>query len=262
MRGRSVTGMAPRNSASRTALPATWCASMTEATVMAIRARERVCTAGRQRTSTGDGCNWASGSRAGVRCEEDGGRCVRHHASASSLHHCLASTQASSNRIRARALAGRSAAFLARHCSTTLLEVRRNRQLRPLGRWRRCLLHVGHGHRRGARFGEDQRPGEEVVGDAAERVDVGPPVDALLAHGDLRRDVAGRARRDPLDREMGEFLGLRRLHQAEIEHLHEVVLQRHLARHDVGRLQVAVHEAAGVGFLQRQTHLPQQVDHA
>ena len=52
------------------------------------------------------------------------------------------------------------------------------------------------------------------------------------------------------------------LDQPEVEHLGEVVLEAHPADIDVGRLDVAMHQAARVRIGQRVAHLAQQVEHA
>ena len=62
------------------------------------------------------------------------------------------------------------------------------------------------------------------------------------------------------------FLELRawlsHLDEAEVEHLHEVVLQAHATDVDVGRLDVAAHEPSGMRIGEGMSRLPQQVDHS
>ena len=52
------------------------------------------------------------------------------------------------------------------------------------------------------------------------------------------------------------------LDQPEVEHLREIVFEAHPADVDVGRLDVAMHQAARVRVGQGMRHLPQQVNHA
>ena len=76
-----------------------------------------------------------------------------------------------------------------------VVELRRNRQLGPLRRRDRLRLHVlqQHLHRRVGL--EDQLAGQQEVGDAAERVDVGAAIDVRFAENDFRRHVGRRAGR-------------------------------------------------------------------
>jgi hypothetical protein len=98
---------------------------------------------------------------------------------------------------------------------------------------------------------EHHLPGEQVVSDAAHGVDVGARID-LLSQRDLRRHVGRRSRgqaRRGLHRvgtESGD-----RLHQPEVQHLHEVVAQADAADVDVRGLDVAMHEARCMRLLQR-----------
>ncbi len=118
-----------------------------------------------------------------------------------------------------------------------------------------------HLHR--ARAFEDAPTGEQPIGDAAQRVDVGPTVDRLGAERHFRRHEPGSAGEGPLHRERLRTPGRRatlQLHQAEIEHLDEVDVEA--AQEEVGGLDVAMDEAGGVGLGQGVAGLAQQVDGA
>ena len=90
-----------------------------------------------------------------------------------------------------------------------------------------------------------------------ECVDVGARVHADLAKRDLGRDVAGRARRRALDRQLADVLACGALGQPEVQHLYEVVGERDAAQHDVRGLQVAMDHAAFVSFVKRRADLLQ-----
>ena len=102
-------------------------------------------------------------------------------------------------------------------------------------------------------------PGEHLVGDDAEGVQVGPAVHRL--GGDLlRRGI----RRGPEELvRLGERRGVRPDHvdQAEVDHLPDDLAGLVALADHVGGLQVAVHQSAVVGELQRRTerrhHVPE-----
>jgi hypothetical protein len=113
---------------------------------------------------------------------------------------------------------------------------------------------------------EHRLAGEQEVGDAAERVDVGAMVHLLVADDHFGGHERGRAD-DPFERcerlrQVVRRPGAGHLDEAEVEDLDKVVLQSHSADEDVGGLDVAVHHPAAMSLGQRMTDLPQQVDHA
>ena len=257
MSGRRDTGHAPRNVASRTALPATWCAIIRPATGIA----SRVGRCGAHGTpiqifrTTAGVRGAAARTTAATTSAADGAatRPRRPPRVQSGVEHA-ASAAAS-----APALAGRSSGLLARQCITM-----RSRS-RGIGSSVRddggsgCGLHVleRHAHRIG--IVEHERAREQEVGDAAERVDVGAAVDRRFAHRHLRRDVARRARGRAFHRELRRQSSPRdELGQTEVEHLDEVVRQADLAEHHVRRLEVAVDQALLVRLLERLGRSPSE----
>jgi tRNA A-37 threonylcarbamoyl transferase component Bud32 len=118
------------------------------------------------------------------------------------------------------------------------------RQLRsqPARRKRRVGLVLHQGGERGVAV-EGEPPGQGLVGEHPEGVDVRPVVDDVR-RGLLRRHVL---RRPDDGADPGEPLRLGRpgpLGDAEVEHLHEVAAVGPAEDEDVLRLQVAVHDAA------------------
>ena len=73
------------------------------------------------------------------------------------------------------AFCGRRAGSFSRHASTSASTSRRHRQLGALRRRQRRLLQVLQEHLHGGVGLEDQLPGEQVIGDAAEGIHVGAP---------------------------------------------------------------------------------------
>ena len=145
-----------------------------------------------------------------------------------------------------------------------LVELTRDPELGSLRRRHRLRVHVLHQHlHRRVRL-EDQVAGQEEIRHAAKGVHVGPAIDVSLPDDDFRRHVRRRPGGGVVHRhERFEAADpLPHLHETEIQHLDEVVLEPHPADVDVGRLDVAVHHAARVGVGQRMADLPQQEDGA
>ena len=101
-------------------------------------------------------------------------------------------------------------------------------------------------------------PSEQAVGDTAQRVDVGTPVHVGTTERDFRRHVAWCSQYGPFHGQ--HRAGLPRggvLDQAEVEHLHEVIVRTEPADQDVRGLDVAVDQTARVRLAERVTDLPQ-----
>src|SRR6185436_15135275 len=88
-------------------------------------------------------------------------------------------------------------------------------------------------------------PAQQEVGNHAERVQVGTCIDFQGGRRRLRRHVEGRPYGGAITREVGVFVQAL-LHQAEVEHFHQVGHATPVADHDVLRLDVAVYEAGVV----------------
>ena len=106
------------------------------------------------------------------------------------------------------------------------------------------ILHVLHQDRDGGVGGEGHVAGEELVGDDAESVDVGPPV-----HLGARGLFGGHVLRGAADHAgLGELVGaLQHLRDAEVGQVDALVL----VQQDVLGLHVAVHDALAVRVGQR-----------
>ena len=114
----------------------------------------------------------------------------------------------------------------------------------------------------GSRSGERHPAGEHVVEQHSQRIDVAALVRALVPRL-LRGDVVRRPHERPGIGDVG--LGVvagEKFHQAEVQHLHEVVIVVLPEQHDVGRLQVAVDDPERVRLAQRTADLLRNVDHA
>ena len=125
---------------------------------------------------------------------------------------------------------------------------------------RRLLGGVGqqHVHRRAA--GERQPARQQLVEDDADAVQVAAMVH-LLAAGLLRAHVARRADGElgAACRDLGELRrGVDQLGQAEIHDLEHLVGRVRIDDHQVGRLQIAMDDALGVGRLQDLAQLAEQ----
>ena len=126
----------------------------------------------------------------------------------------------------------------------------------PAGDRRRRIAKVGEDHLDVVLALEGHRAGEAVEQDAAERVDVGPSIDlpALDLLGGHVRDradelVGGGERRERL-------LGAHLLDEPEVAQITVAArARRGRGEKDVGRLDVAVDQPAGVGGVQRAGHL-------
>ena len=124
---------------------------------------------------------------------------------------------------------------------------------RPLRRAAALVGAVGQRLRDQRRLvGGIERPaaGQHLVGDHAERVDIGGGRDVFAAHL-LRRGIGQRAEEE---RGIGQpRLVARRLHrgQAEVDHLVDALARLVAMRDDVGGLEVAMGDAAIVRELQR-----------
>ena len=119
--------------------------------------------------------------------------------------------------------------------------IQRGRHFRPIGAdARRRLRHPpGNFHRRRAGRRERRLAGEAPVQHSAQAVEVGPDVGQVGVLGLLRGHVFERAEQHArLGEPLADVLG-----QAEVEQLGVVAL----GDQDVGRLDVAVDEATGVG---------------
>ena len=116
-------------------------------------------------------------------------------------------------------------------------------------------MRVLHHRRDRRRPGEGRLAGEEREEEAAEGVEVGPTVDPA-AEGLLRGEVLGGAHHGVGGGERLATRGLPQLGDAEVEDPEAPVG----GLDDVRRLDVAVHETAGVGGLQRGRDLPGDVD--
>ena len=138
-------------------------------------------------------------------------------------------------------LSKRSSRDLPSARSTMLVE--RRRDARRHRRGRRRVLGEDLVHQLvGGRAAEGPRAGEHVVHHAAEREHVGAEIDLLAAADLLGRHVGGRADARDL-----RGVRARELRGAEVRHL-DVEIR---PQHDVGGLDVAVHDADGVGVLER-----------
>ena len=121
------------------------------------------------------------------------------------------------------------------------------------GRWRERRVQDRVGQPPGVRFVERPPAGRHLVEHDPERVDVGARVNRLATHL-LGRHVRQRPL-EPADRPRRRLFdvggGARQLRQAEVQHLHPA-----LGRDDdVGRLEIAVHDAALVRLLERRRHV-------
>src|SRR4029078_1297879 len=110
---------------------------------------------------------------------------------------------------------------------------------------------------------EHQLSGEQVVGDASERIDVRTPIDVGVAEDGFRRHIRRGAARGVVEgRQVVGTTAVVNLHQAEVEHLDEVVFEPHPADVDIGRFDVTVDKAARMRVGQRVGDLAQQIDGA
>ena len=191
------------------------------------------------------------------------GKCLSHHACARSELQLSLLLQPHAILNSTSAFCGRLSGSFCRHARTSSSSSRRNRQLRPLRRRYGFGLHVleKHLHRR---IGlEDELAGQQVVRDAAERVDIGSPIDGRFAQDDFRRHV-GRACRSSL---FGGHQGLHplvgwssfTLTRPKSSTFTKSVLESHPADIDICRFDVAVNQPARVRIGQRMADLPQQI---
>ena len=130
----------------------------------------------------------------------------------------------------------------------------------PRGHWR--LVQVLQDDVHGAHRRERHLAGEHLVEQDAQRIEVAALIGALVA-GLLRRDVV---RRPHEGAGIGDLtvrvVAVEELHQAEVEHLDEVVIVVLPQEHDVGRLQVAVDDPQRMRLSQRAADLLRHVDDA
>ena len=103
---------------------------------------------------------------------------------------------------------------------------------------------------------EHRLAGEEVVADAAQRIEVRAPVH-ILAESHLGRHVGRRPGDEARLREVCPPARGHVLHEAEVHDLYEVRLAPVSAEKDVPWLDVAVHEARAVRFGERAARLPE-----
>ena len=104
--------------------------------------------------------------------------------------------------------------------------------------------------------------GQHEIGDGAQAVDVGATIGFSGVHDLFRGHVQRRAGDGPFPGEVGSFLVLTKcLHETEIQELGDVVPAAAIGCHDVGRLDVAVHEPDFVCLLKGVAGLAQQIDH-
>ena len=109
---------------------------------------------------------------------------------------------------------------------------------------------------------KDRRAGQQKIADRADRINIGANVDRVGMRNRLGRHVAGRPGQRVVRGEAVVLFAAERLHQAEVQNLDEVVDAAATGENQVGRLDVAVNQPAGMGFGQRAAQLPQQVHHA
>jgi hypothetical protein len=105
------------------------------------------------------------------------------------------------------------------------------------------------------------RFGQQPVGDTSQGVEIRAAVHELV-HCDLRGCEGRRPSHEPRRGQSGVPRLAFRAHETEVEHLDEVDVETHAAGLDVRRLDVPVHEPAGVRFGERATHLLQEMDDA
>jgi hypothetical protein len=148
------------------------------------------------------------------------------------------------------------------------IELFRNRQFRARGRRLRNRLRVLEKelHRRVAV--EDQLAREQPVHHAARRIDIRAVIEGPSAERLLRSDERRRSAHDVVraECERGHLFGsgrlVNRLHDAEVQHLDEVVVFAVAAQENIGRLDVAVHQRDRFRFRKRMTYLAGHVNHA
>ena len=121
----------------------------------------------------------------------------------------------------------------------------------------RRLVHVGADAFGQRALCEGRLAHKQVVERAPQRVDVGPSVGLMAVAGLLRREVVGRAQHLFVVclGEPGIFVVVVGQSQAEIEDLHMAAL----VNHQVGRLDVAVHETLFVRVVEAECRLPDEI---
>ena len=108
---------------------------------------------------------------------------------------------------------------------------------------------------------EGQAPGEQLVEDDADRVEVAARVERIAARL-LGAHVLGRAADDAGARDARLLRVGADLREAEVDDLHEVAARAHRLEDDVLGLEIAVDDALVVRFGERRERLAQDVDDA
>jgi hypothetical protein len=122
-----------------------------------------------------------------------------------------------------------------------------------LDRWGRLGDLLGHQHRRHVSR-KHRPPGEELVDDEAQRIDVAPRIDRPR-HGLLGRHVLRRPHHHPDSRVAALPVPRGYFRHPEVQHLDEIRLARELEQHDVLGLEVPVDDPLRVRRRQRLGHL-------
>ena len=108
---------------------------------------------------------------------------------------------------------------------------------------------------------EDREPREERVSDGAERVEIRRGASTARPSAISGAMNAGVPAKKPVC-VMSARRGRERLHEAEVEHLHEIGIAAVAADEDVAGLDVAVDEARRVRLGERVADLPEEVHDA
>ena len=134
-----------------------------------------------------------------------------------------------------------------------LIQCRRDLELGGSARRYRLTLHVRDDRRHRRRFFEDRPTRQQPERHTAERVDVGATIDVRCTHRNFwshevgrAGDIVGGGQRS----RRGLVVGGGFFHDAEIQHLDDVVLHPAMTQVDVGRFDVSVDQTAVMGLSQ------------